>query len=287
MTTIDIILFCYKQEQYIEQALRSIFAQELPDNVSARIIVADDCSPDKTLEIIKRLAPESPFPITFLPEEPNMGISKNYERSFAATKAEYLAILEGDDYWLSNHLTQHLEFLQAHPECSMSMNEITTYSEQTQESQLQPMVRRDDAKYVLVDVKKQIAEGNQLGNLTACMFRGQYLRDLPETLYEMPIADWMLGVMMAQRGYIGIIKGSTSVYRVKASGVWAGRSRWKQHKIMIRYADMYDNFQNGKYHTEWREFKHRCWRDVRRNWMHYMPEGIQRVWKRVKNTFMI
>lgn len=287
MISIDIILFCYKQEQYIEQALRSIYAQELLEDISARIIVADDCSPDDTLNIIKRLAPESPFLMEFLPVEPNMGISKNYKRSFAATKADYVAILEGDDYWLPNHLAQHIEFLKNHPECSMSMNEITTCNEQTNEIQFSPMVRRADAAYELVDVKKQIAEGNQLGNLTACMFRGQYLRDLPETLYEMPIADWMLGVMMAQRGYIGIIKGSTSVYRVKASGVWAGRSRWKQHKIMIRYADMYDNFQNGKYHAEWCAFKHRCWRDVRRNWMHYMPGGIQRVWKRVKNTFMI
>ena len=54
MTTIDIILFCYNQEQYIEQALRSIYAQELPEGVSARIIVADDCSPDKTLEIDRK-----------------------------------------------------------------------------------------------------------------------------------------------------------------------------------------------------------------------------------------
>lgn len=284
MISIDIILFCYKQEQYIEQAIRSIYAQELPEDVTARIIVADDCSPDDTLNIIKRIAQDSPFPVVFLPEEPNMGISLNYERSFAATKADYVAILEGDDYWLPNHLAQHIEFLKNHPECSMSMNEITTCNEQTNEIQFSPMVRRADAAYELVDVKKQIAEGNQLGNLTACMFRGQYLRDLPETLYEMPIADWMLGVMMAQRGYIGIIKGSTSVYRVKASGVWAGRSKWQQHCVKLRYADMYDRFQDGKYHKEWQRFKRSCWLDVRRNWMHYMPVWVQKFWHKVKHN---
>ena len=282
MTTIDIILFCYNQEQYIEQALRSIYAQELPNDVLARIIVADDASPDNTLALIKRLAPESPFPMMFLSEEPNMGISKNYKRSFAATTDDYVAILEGDDYWLLNHLAQHLEFLNAHPECSMSMNEITFLHEATGEMECGNRFRRKDTTCEMVDVKKQITEGNQLGNLSACVFRGDYLRELPETLYEMPIADWMLGVMIAQRGDIGIIKGSTSVYRVKASGVWAGRSRWKQYRIMIRYADMYDNFQNGKYHTEWREFKHRCWRDVRRNWMHYMPIWVQNTWHKIK-----
>lgn len=281
MTTIDIILFCYKQEQYIEQALRSIYAQELPKDMTVRIIVADDCSPDDTLNIIKRHASESPFPMEFLPEEPNMGISKNYKRSFRATKAEYVAILEGDDYWMPNHLKQHIAFLQNHSECSMSMNEITTLNEPTGQIQLAQMVN-ENTDYILVDTHKQIAEGNQLGNLSACMFKGQYLRELPSSLFELPIADWMLGVMMVQRGYIGIIKGSSSVYRAKASGVWAGRSKWQQHKEMLQEADMYDKFQEGKYHTEWAKFKRNCWKEVRLNWAHYLPTWMQNIWHTIK-----
>ena len=281
MTTIDIILFCYKQEQYIEQALRSIYAQELPDDVSARIIVADDCSPDDTLSIIKRLASESPFRMEFLSVEPNMGISKNYKRSFAATQADYVAILEGDDYWLPNHLMQHIEFLQNHPECSMSMSEITFLHEDGVVT-VGKVVKDAQADYKMIGLRKQIVEGNQLGNLSACMLRGQYLRELPSELYEMRIADWMIGIMMAQRGDIGIIKGSTSVYRYKSSGVWAGRTWWQQHKMMLNYANMYDKFQNGKYHREWREFKRGCWDEVRRNWMHFLPQRVQKWWHKMK-----
>lgn len=281
MITIDIILICYKQEQYIEQALRSIYAQELPKDVKARIIVADDASPDDTLAIIKRLAPESPFSMMFLPQEPNMGISKNYKRSFTATTADYVFILEGDDYWLPNHITQHIDFIQSHAVCSMSMNEITFLHEDGVVT-IGEIIRDPRAEYKMINLHKQIAEGNQLGNLSACMFRGQYLRELPETLYNMPIADWMIGVMLAQRGDIAIIKGSSSVYRVKASGVWAGYSRWQQHKIMLRDADMYDEFLNGEYHEEWAEFKHRCWQSVRKSWMHYMPLWIQKIWNNIK-----
>ena len=277
MKTIDIILFCYKQEWYIEQALRSIYAQKLPKDVTARIIVADDASPDNTLAIIKRLAPESPFPMLFLPEEPNMGISKNYKRSFATTKADYVAILEGDDYWLPNHLAQHVEFWKQYPNCSMAMSRITfMHVSADGQEQLQPFGRRwgYPSDPYLVDLHKQITEGNQLGNLSACSFRGDILRSLPSGLFDIPIADWMIGVMMAEQAPIALLAESSSVYRIKASGVWAGRSKWKQHKIMLHYADMYDRFQNGKYHTEWQQFKSLCWRDVRRNLMHYMPESI-------------
>lgn len=284
MTTIDIILFCYNQEQYIEQALRSIYAQELPEGVKVRIIVADDASPDNTLAIIKRLAPESPFQMVFLTEEPNMGISKNYKRSFSATNAEYVAILEGDDYWLPNHMAQHAEFWEKHPDCSMAMSRITPMHLLVNgEEQIQSTGRWGyPADPYLVDVHKQITEGNQLGNLSACSFRGDYLRKLPVGLYEIPIADWMLGVMMAEQAPIALLAESSSVYRCKMSGVWAGQSKWQQHVTMLRNADMYDKFLRGKYHADWKEFKRNCWRDVRRNWIHYMPNRIQMWWLKIK-----
>lgn len=277
MTTIDIILFCYKQEQYIEQALLSIYDQQVPADSSVRIIVADDCSPDNTLGLIEKHAAESPFPITFLPKEPNMGISKNYKRSFAATTADYVFILEGDDYWLPNHLSQHIAFWQKYPDCSIVMSYITYSCEQIDGSW-------NDSFYFwgypsdpfFVDAHKQIAEGNQLGNLTACSFNGQYLRELPSSLFEMlGVADWFIGVMLVQRGHIALLGDTSSVYRVKASGVWAGRSKWEQLQGQLRGADKINQYQNYKYDAEWQEFKRSLWRGVRHNWMHYLPQSLQ------------
>lgn len=288
MISVDIILFCYNQEKYIEQALRSIYAQVLPKDVVVRIIVADDASSDNTNTIIKNDVPQSPFQIIFLPENNNMGISKNYKRSFAATEADYVAILEGDDYWLPNHLAQHMAFWEQHPNCSMAMNRITfMHVSADGQEQLQPV--KGSWSYpsdpYMVDIHKQITEGNQLGNLSACSFRGDFIRNLPAELFDLPIADWMLGVMMAEKAPIALLAGSSSVYRYKKSGVWAGRTKWQQHKVMLRYANIYDKFHHGKYHAEWREFKLSRWRDVRRNYMHYLPESIQHTWRCIKNTF--
>lgn len=298
--TIDIILFCYKQEQYIRQALESILTQEVPTGTRVRLVVADDHSPDNTLGVIRDVYeiqklhtvsvtlcsnPANKGEVSvadvvewvFLPEEPNMGISKNYKRSFAATEGEYVFILEGDDYWLPGHVMQHMAFWQKHPECSMMMNRITGAHEQADGSF---KIEEYNGHWYpsdpyMVDLHMQIVEGNQLGNLSGCSFRGDYLRALPEELFEIPIADWMLGVMMAEKGLIGLTKESTHVYRVKASGVWAGNNRWQQHKIMLKDADLYDRFQKGKYHKEWSEFKKKCWMHVRNSWMHYIPTGLR------------
>ena len=274
--SVDIILVCYKQERYIEQALRSIYAQELPSDVTARIIVADDCSPDDTLNIIKRLAPESPFPLVFLPEEPNMGISKNYGRSFAATTADYVAILEGDDYWLPGHLLQHLKFHQEHPNFSLSMNVITEYNEDADIIDVWDMFNGFNDDFKVVTLHQQIAEGNKLGNLSACMFRGQYLRDIPVSLYDIIIADWMLGIMVAQHGDIGLLGVSTSIYRTKASGVWAGRSQWQQSLGLIQMATLYDNYLGKRYHADWKMFKRKCRHDIYRMAIQNMLEYIKK-----------
>lgn len=281
MATIDIILFCYNQEQYIEQALQSIYDQQVPADCSVRIIVADDCSPDNTLALIEKHAAESPFPIMFLPKEPNMGISKNYKRSFAATTADYVFILEGDDYWLQGHVKQHVDFLIAHPECSMVMSRIVAL--QQEKGIMQDWGFPYKSEYYLVSLEKQIADGNQLGNLSACSFRGQLLHGLPMTLFNIPIADWMLGVMMAEFGRIALLRDCTSIYRTNANSQWASKTPMKQLQILLRDARLYDAFHRYKYHRLWRQFKWKIFCEVRRNWMHYMPAWIQNTWHKIKS----
>jgi len=274
--TIDIILVCYNQEQYIRQALDSILMQEMPENTKMRLIVADDNSIDNTLWIIQEMHDtqckvHDCFEWAFLPQEPNMGISKNYQRSFAATQGEYVFILEGDDYWLPGHIQQHVAFLGEHPECSMSFNMLRILEDST--GKMHDWIQKEP--YQLVSLQQQIEGGNHLGNLSGCCFRGDALRSLPGNLYNIPFADWMLGVMMAEIGNIALLSDVTNVYRVKDSGVWAGMSNWQQHKTLIEYANMYDHYQDYKYHQEWSTFKSKQWNHVRSSWMHYIPAGLR------------
>ena len=263
MITVDIILICYKQEQYIEQALRSIYMQELPKNVTARILVADDASPDGTLAIIRRLAAESPFPVSFLPEEPNMGISKNYQRSFAVADAGYVFVLEGDDYWYSaNHIVQHVVFLEKHPEISMSINRFyqTTLDGASKTLPGWP----GDKEYIEVSLEKQICQGNQLGNLSACCFRSSLLHKLPSDMYGIHVDDFLLGIMMAEFGNIAILKEPTSLYRCNPNSMWARLSIFGKYRRNMQFARMYDTYQNRRYHSMWQVYKKHMLRDLYR-----------------------
>ncbi len=252
MTTIDVILITYNQEQYIRQALDGIIMQKVDSGVSVRVIVADDCSTDMTLSIIRAAESRLPFPFVYLQSDSNMGMHKNYERAFKTCKSNYVAILEGDDYWISpNHLMNHLNFLQAHPECAMSMNNLLLLHESSHICELHRAMNSD---YQYVDIRQQIAVGNQLGNLSACMFRGEYINTIPQKMYDLGFADWLLGMWMAQYGLIGILKQITSVYRLNANGQWTRLSEEQRKVEMKEMINKYDDLFANKYHSYFQEY---------------------------------
>lgn len=273
---VNVIVVCYNQEQFIAKAMESIVMQQVDDYLEVTVLIADDCSIDATLEIIKTFEERSPFQFKYLQNDKNLGISKNYQRAFAACDGDYIAILEGDDWWSSpNHIEQHIRFLDTHKECSMSMNMITLFTQETQESK-PPCWGYGDVDVFYVDTECQITQGNQLGNLSACVFRNSCIKQLPDSLFGIPIADWMLGVMLSQQGLIALLKESTSVYRTNANSTWASLSKKQQVKRMLELSKQYDKYQNGQYHIYWKRYRRKL---INRNKRYLMPPLLYKFLK--------
>lgn len=249
---IDVILVSYNQCRYIQQALESIFIQVIDAHV--KVIVADDASNDGTMALIQEHVARSPFETLVLQSSVNLGISRNYQRAFNACDGDYIAILEGDDYWCSPyHLRQHVAFLEEHRECSMSMN---CYIRQEDSTNMFTKERRRYPRFPhFVNVREQIEQGNQLGNLSACVLRASCVKRLPVELFDLPIADWMLGIMLSQQGFLAVLETPTSVYRTNSNSQWASKSKEEQLEIVLSRADEYDAFQGGRYHAFWDYFK--------------------------------
>lgn len=219
---IDIILCSYNQEAYIAQALQSILAQKVEADI--RVIVADDSSTDKTPQIIQQYEKQSPFPFLYLHSDTNLGMHANYRRAFAACTGDYVAILEGDDWWHTDtHLSQHVNFLEKHPRHSMSYNLTAIHMQDTGITRNQRWLF-DDRQYLSIHLRQQIAWGNQIGNLSSCVFRTRLLHKLPDAFYQLKFADWELGIMMARKGPIAMLREVTSTYRINNKGQWSALS---------------------------------------------------------------
>lgn len=116
---VTVYLSTYNQEQYVAQALDSILMQKT--NFPFEIIAADDCSTDDTQKIILDYQKRYPGMIETYFTNPNVGGCRKLTNciDMGLFRGEYLAYLEGDDYWLGEDRLQTLvDFLDENSEYS-------------------------------------------------------------------------------------------------------------------------------------------------------------------------
>jgi len=213
---LTILLITYNHEKFIERAIQGIEQQRLNEPVD--IIVADDGSTDKTRLIIESRLKEHPrYRVQFLSHSDRLGTTKNYQRAFAACRTEYVAILEGDDYWTSpTKLVRQLNFLENHYECPASATNYLIHDEGT--GRFLPRLPIAPA-HIYADAPSLIKD-NLIGNFSTCMYRTASLNRLPSKLFSLKSYDWIVNICIAREGPIGIISIPMSVYRLHSKGVW-------------------------------------------------------------------
>jgi glycosyltransferase involved in cell wall biosynthesis len=85
------------------------------------IIIADDCSTDGTSAICAEYAAKYPNKIRHLRGEYNVGGVEKERRAIEAAQGEYIALCEGDDYWIDpKKLQKQVDFLETHPDYSVT-----------------------------------------------------------------------------------------------------------------------------------------------------------------------
>ena len=113
---LSVILITYNHEKYIEKALDSVLSQVT--DFPFEIVIGDDCSPDDTKNIIREYRDKYPDIIRIVHREKNTGRpTLNVYETTMKCRGDYLAYLEGDDYWTDyDKLQQQMDFLNEHPE---------------------------------------------------------------------------------------------------------------------------------------------------------------------------
>lgn len=88
----------FNGEKYIKQQLDSILAQSYQD---FELIICDDCSSDKTVEIINDYSDSR---IKLYENKQNLGFKNNFQKAVSLCSKDYIAFCDQDDIWTSDHL---------------------------------------------------------------------------------------------------------------------------------------------------------------------------------------
>jgi glycosyltransferase involved in cell wall biosynthesis len=103
---VSVVMPAYEAEEFIGEALDSVFAQDHP---SVEVIVVDDGSTDRTAEIAAERGAR-------VLKRANGGPAAARNTGIAAARGEFLAVIDADDLWPADRLSCQVAYLRAHPE---------------------------------------------------------------------------------------------------------------------------------------------------------------------------
>ena len=103
---IDIILPNYNSSKFLKQTLKSVLAQTYKN---WRLIIIDDCSDYKTIDILKKYIKDQRIKIFWLKKNKGAGFCRNY--AIKKTKSPYIAFIDSDDIWKKTKLEKQINFM--------------------------------------------------------------------------------------------------------------------------------------------------------------------------------
>lgn len=218
---VSVSMITYNHERFIAQALDSALMQQV--DFDYEIVVGEDCSTDATREILLAYQEKFPERIRLLLPEKNLGMMRNFAETIKACRGEYIALLEGDDYWTSpDKLQKQVDFLEVNKDCVAAFHNVEIVHEEDSEKNSLFYENKMKKKYK----RNDFASGNFVQTCSV-VFRSQAFSCFPSWYTAMPMGDWPLHIINSEHGSYGYIDEVMAAYRVHCDGVWSCVDRKK------------------------------------------------------------
>jgi FkbM family methyltransferase len=252
---LSVMLITYNHEPFIAQALESILAQRV--NFDYEIVVGEDCSTDRTRDILLDFCDRYPGRIVPLLRDRNLGMMRNLEQTLSACRGKYVALIEGDDYWTCvDKLQKQVDFLDTHPEYTICCHRARVLNEMGGEHILEKsgaaksgiFPSRQGGTYTIEDL---LAE-NFIMTCTA-MYRNGTVGALPNWFLELQLGDWPLCALAARSGPIYLMDEVMAAYRVHSGGVWSSQTSMSRLRASTRMLKALDEHLGSNYHDTIRQ----------------------------------
>ena len=127
---VSVCMITYGHEKFIEQAINGVLMQECYFEVE--LIIANDCSPDKTDEVVKNILENHPRAswIKYTKHNENLGMMPNFIFALQQCKGEFIAVCEGDDYWTDPlKLQKQVDFMDHNSEYAICWTKFSIVDE--------------------------------------------------------------------------------------------------------------------------------------------------------------
>lgn len=251
---VSVCVITYNHAPYIRRCLDSLIMQQT--DFPYEIIVNDDCSTDGTTDILREYEAKHPGLVKPIYHEENQvqkGIYQIFSTfTFPKAQGEYIAMCEGDDYWLDPlKLQKQADFLDAHPTHSMVFHAVRwSYNDGTIQD-----THRYDKNMDVCPIEDMINYGFGFCNLNSLMInRQRYGKGFSKWLTETYVEDSPMVLHCYSTGKVGYINDVMSIYCYALPGSWSSsqqrslRTRLFTLTQRITIFRAFDRWTNSKFH---------------------------------------
>lgn len=249
----------YNHENTIRQTLEGFVKQKTDYPFIA--VVHDDASTDETANIIREYAEKYPDIIKPIFEKKN--VYKNSPRGTIGKivdkvikKCKYVALCEGDDYWISPYkLQKQVEFLEKHPEYSMCCSDAVIV---TDNGEIDWSISQNDLDLTVDDLIKR---GGLFIQTASIIYRKNVKDDYPECCLNCHVGDYPLQIMCGLKGKVRYFSDKMVAYRFAMGNSWTAQKQKKcgyEKKIDSWISEMnmlkgLDEYSNHNFHKSFME----------------------------------
>jgi len=213
---VSVFMITYNHEAFIAQAIEGVLIQET--DFPIELVIGEDCSTDRTREIVLDYQKKYPDLIRVVISEKNVGAKKNGARVGKLLRGKYVAVCEGDDYWNDPlKLQKQVSLLERNPDCSGCFTDCFVIEESKPKRIVKQSVKKGN-RYTLFDIAKKMPCA-----MCHWVFPKSIWDNRPDWFDNLKIgAHTALLTFAAEQGDCLHIPEPTATYRVHSGGVTSG-----------------------------------------------------------------
>jgi glycosyltransferase involved in cell wall biosynthesis len=242
---VSICCATYDHEKYLAKALESFLMQKV--SFPVEIIVGEDCSTDRTLQIVRDYAERLPQLFRVITSNTNVGVSQNAFRIRAAARGKHIALCEGDDYWTDPHkLQKQIDFMEKNPEFTISAHWVQNVDGSG--NLLDQQAFTGEACPEVFGVEHAL-EGTPT-HMNSWVFRTSALRSIPKPKMDLVLKlsahDEPLLLLLLAQGKGFCFPETMGVWRLHSGGYWSPRSELNRRLALLQYYYSLPMLLNGE-----------------------------------------
>jgi hypothetical protein len=241
--TVEIIVITYNHEAYLGEAIDSILAQET--SFPIHVTIVDDVSTDNTREVAGRYANADPDRVRLIVNPTNVFNNVALLEVLAESRAEYIAVLDGDDYWIDPlKLQKQVDFMNDHADCALSYHNAELVYQDGRPKQY----RNPPSQPAFSNIHELFVR-NFIANCSV-LYKRAALEEIPDWYSGVEAGDWYMHLLAARHGRIAYLPEPMAAYRIHAGGMWTRRTPLEQWNCCVDILNHMREHFEPLYHSD-------------------------------------